>query len=432
MYNAIKRMKLQKSADERGFVAELLRYAPDCFIAKLVDNFNDLMTSADVPREWHKTLFKMLPKNSRAKVPSDYRPIANIRLFYKLFVYMILGRTEAQVESTQPEEQHGFRSGRRVEEHLVTTQLVFDKLLRANVPIWIISLDLSKAFDRVHWPALWRALSQRGLSNHMIWILQNLYRNQKGQVFADDVCSRSFPIRGGVRQGCVLSPRLNSALEMAMACWRASVDDVGLDLGDGGPALLDFRFADDILISGTSYQVVGTLLDKLVENVENLAAVGLQLNAEKTKILTSQAQPPARLQTPNGLTISIVDQESSHKWLGCMLTTTLEKSTTWDVDHRLQSASRVFNANRWILCDSRIAISKRLEYFDCVISPVACYAAGHGSIYKQDLHRFDVLQRRLLRSVVGPPRNVDWTQPWHEILQEWTHSRLHGTIEMQT
>ena len=244
-------------------------------------------------------------------------------------------------------------------------------------------------------------LFQQGLSNHMIWILQNLYRNQEGQVFADDVCSRSFPIRGGVRQGCVLSPRLfNYVLEMAMACWRASVDDLGLDLGDGGPALLDFRFAYDILIFGTSYQLVGTLLDKLVEN---LAAVGLQLNAEKkTKNVTSQAQPPARLQTPNGLTISIVDQESSHKWLGCMLTTTLEKSTTWDVDHRLQSALGIFNANRWILRDSRITISKKLEYFDCVISPVACYAAGHRSMYKQDLHHFDVLQRRLLRSVVGP------------------------------
>ena len=23
------------------------------------------------------------------------------------------------------------------------------------------------------------------------------------------------------------------------------------------------------------------------------------------------------------------------------------------------------------------------------------------------------------RSVVGPPRNVDWTQPWHEILHHW-------------
>ena len=65
---------------------------------------------------------------------------------------------------------------------------------------------------------------------------------------------------------------------MAMACWRASVEDLGLDLGDGGQALLDFRFADDILIFGTSYQVVGTLLDKLVEN---LAAVGLPVECRK-------------------------------------------------------------------------------------------------------------------------------------------------------
>ena len=185
-------------------------------------------------------------------------------------------------------------------------------------------------------------------------------------MFANDVCSRSFPIRGGVRQGCVLSPRLfSSVLEMAMACWRASVEDLGLDLRAGGPALLDFRFADDILIFGTSYHVIGTLLDKLVEN---LAAVGLQLKVDKTKILTSQAQPPQSLQTPNGLTITIIDQESSHKWLGCMLTTTLEKSTTCDVGHRLQSAAKIFNANRWILCDTRVAIAKRLEYFDCHIA----------------------------------------------------------------
>ena len=157
---------------------------------------------------------------------------------------------EAQLESTQPEEQHSFRSGRCVEERLVTTQLVFDKLLRANVPIWIFSLDLSKAFERVHWPALWRALSQQGLSNQMIWIFHNLYRNQEGQVFAD-VCSRSFPLRGGVRQGCVLSLRLfSSVLEMAIACWRASVENLGLHLRNGGPALLDFWFANDIFLGG--------------------------------------------------------------------------------------------------------------------------------------------------------------------------------------
>ena len=187
---------------------------PDSFIDTLVVQFNDLMTTGQVPTDWRKTSFKMLPKTMRVKVPSEYRPIATIRLFYKLFAYMILGRVdfffrvEAQLETHQPEEQHGFRGGRRVEEHLVTTHLVLDKLSSANVPIWIVSLDLSKAFDRVHWPALWRALSEQGLSEHMIWMIQNLYRNQQGQVVGSNGCSRSFDIHGGVRQGCVLSPRL--------------------------------------------------------------------------------------------------------------------------------------------------------------------------------------------------------------------------------
>ena len=39
-------------------------------------------------------------------------------------------------------------------------------------PLWIVSLDLSKAFDRVHWGSLWQALRQHEVSDHMVWILQ--------------------------------------------------------------------------------------------------------------------------------------------------------------------------------------------------------------------------------------------------------------------
>ena len=145
-----------------------------------------------------------------------------------------------------------------MEEHLVTTRLVLDKLSNADVPIWIVSLDLSKAVDRVHWPALWLALSKQGLSEHMIWMIQ--YRDQQGQVVGSNGCSRSFAIHGGVRQGCVLSPRLFcSVLEMSMANWRDEMEHLGLDLCDGGRSLLDLRFADDILIFGTNYHVIGVL-----------------------------------------------------------------------------------------------------------------------------------------------------------------------------
>ena len=51
--------------------------------------------------------------------------------------------------------------------------------------------------------------------------------------------------------------------------------------------------------------------------------------------------------------------------------------------------------------------------------PVACFAAGHRKIFKQELAALDVAHRKLLRRVVGPPAGMDWSRPWHEILHDW-------------
>ena len=64
------------------------------------------------------------------------------------------------LDTHQPEKQHGSRGGTRVEEHLVTTHLVLHTFPKVNVPIWITSEHLSKAFGRAHWPAVWCALSE--------------------------------------------------------------------------------------------------------------------------------------------------------------------------------------------------------------------------------------------------------------------------------
>ena len=53
------------------------------------------------------------------------------------------------------EEQHGFRQGYGLEEHLVTATIVIDRFLAVGVPVWVVSLDLSKAFDRVNWTQMW-------------------------------------------------------------------------------------------------------------------------------------------------------------------------------------------------------------------------------------------------------------------------------------
>ena len=100
-----------------------------------------------------------------------------------------------------------------------------------------------------------------------------------------------------MRQGCVLSPKMfSSVLHWAMSKWRAWAEgcSFGFDLGDGLPPLLDLRFAEDILIFARSSHEIMTLLDKLVQF---LGDAGLKLNAEKTVLITTQAQPPPFLTT---------------------------------------------------------------------------------------------------------------------------------------
>ena len=61
----------------------------------------------------------------------------------------------------------------------------------------------------------------------------------------------------------------------------------------------------------------------------------------------------------------------------------------------------------------------RFRFFNAMVTPVACFGAAHRKVYKQDLCKMDIVFRRLLRSIVGPPGDVDWTLPWHEILHHW-------------
>ena len=66
---------------------------PVCLGWKLVTPKLRVLVEDLLPIDWRKTIFNMMPKHGRANVPAEYRPIASIRLLYKTFAYMILGRT---------------------------------------------------------------------------------------------------------------------------------------------------------------------------------------------------------------------------------------------------------------------------------------------------------------------------------------------------
>ena len=79
------------------------------------------------------------------------------------------------------------------------------------------------------------------------------------------------------------------------------------------------------------------------------------------------------------------------------------------------SSSRLFAVS--VLTGARKTGMLQCKTVSGILTP--CFGAAHRKVYKQDLCKMDIVFRRLLRSIVGPPGDVDWTLPWHEILHHW-------------
>ena len=188
LMGAVEKLKLNKSGDECGLVAEVFKHISTNFAAKMLRLYNDLLSNGDIPSSWRRTLFTMLAKHREAALVTEFRLIASARLFYRIFAYMMLHGQPPARRTTW------FPCWTTLEEHLLTANLFLDKTLTANIPVWILSFDLSQTFDRVDWSALWLALSEHEVSSHTVWILQKLYFN------------------AGVRQGCVLNPKMFSSV----------------------------------------------------------------------------------------------------------------------------------------------------------------------------------------------------------------------------
>ena len=139
------------------------------FHKHLLTIYKQVLRNGMVPKSWKAIIFTMLPQKARSLQTCDFRPAATSRSFYRVFVCYWMGNFDASLQICQPEKQHRFRPNRGLEERFLNPKMCPGQVMQAQIPVWIVSVDLSMAFDRAHWPAHWDALRAQGISDRLLF-----------------------------------------------------------------------------------------------------------------------------------------------------------------------------------------------------------------------------------------------------------------------
>ena len=127
----------------------------------------------------------------------------------------------------------------------------------------------------------WKILKEMGNTRRPY--LNNLYAEQETTVRTGHGKTDWFQIRKGVCQGCILSPCLfNLYAEYIMQNARLDKAQAGIKFSRRN--INNLRYSDDPILMAESEEELKSLLMKVKEKSEK---VGLKLNIQKTKIMTS-------------------------------------------------------------------------------------------------------------------------------------------------
>ena len=117
---------------------------------------------------------------------------------------------------------------------------------------------------------LWKILQEVGISDHLTYLLRNLYAGQEATVRTRHGTTDWFQIRKGVCQGCILSPCLfNSYEEYIMR--NAGLDEAQAGIKIPGRNINNLRYADDTTLMAESEEQLKRLLMNMKEDMKKLA-----------------------------------------------------------------------------------------------------------------------------------------------------------------
>ena len=236
-----------------------LKHLPNTSLHLLLDIFNNIWLSGNVPKSWKEATVIPVPKPGKDNTdPTNYRPIALTSCLCKTLERMINARLVYFLESNNLINplQSGFRHGRSTTDHLVRFETFIRNAFIKKEHLVAVFFDLEKAYDTTWKYGIMKDLHDLGLKGRLPSFICNSLSDRNLKVRVGSTLSESQEQEMGVPQGSILSVTL----------FNIKINNITKCLSPGTDCSL---YVDDFLICYRSKHM-HTIERQLQQNINKL------------------------------------------------------------------------------------------------------------------------------------------------------------------
>ncbi len=226
---ALDAVRGNKAGGKNGILPELVKCCGANLSEYFLELFHQVWRDECVPQEWKDALIVPIPKKGDLSCCDNWRGIRLLDVGRKLFTKVLQKRLQKMAEEVLPDSQCVFPGLFYKWPH--TVHHINTASATPETKVFMLFIDLRKAYDSIPRQALWQVLRKYGVPPTVVSLLRSLHQGMKAEVTMDEQVAPEFEVCNGLRQGCVIAPALfNLYFNLVISQWREKCRDFGVDI----------------------------------------------------------------------------------------------------------------------------------------------------------------------------------------------------------
>ena len=255
----ISRLKSGKATGPDDIPNEVFKEADDHLIGRTTEVMNNIAQRKEIPPQWQEgSLIRLYKGKGKKGKCSNERGITLSSNVGKVFERIMNERMKPQINIT--ENQAGGQKGKSTTDHIMLLQELIKEGKRQKKPVYIVFLDVTKAYDKAWLSAILYVMHKQGLEAPEWEIIKRLNENLTAKIQTKYGDTREIKIKDSIRQGGVLSVS-QYALLMDEINKEITEEDLGIYLPSIEETIGCLLWMDDVILATLEPEKMQRMMD---------------------------------------------------------------------------------------------------------------------------------------------------------------------------